>query len=266
MAMTSDVQWHQADLLDGTQVTSLLAGLRPTHLLHSAWYAVPGQYWTSLENFRWVEASLHLLRSFAAAGGQRVVGVGSCAEYDWRNGHCSEQITPLDPATTYGVCKHALQLLLAALAKQTGLSAAWARMFFLYGPHEAPERLVASVIRSLLQNEPAYCSQGEQIRDFLYVQDAADALVTLLDSDVQACINIGSGLPLSVRQIVQEIGKQLQLEKLIQLGARPASPNEPPLLLADVTRLRDELGWLPRHDLSSGIQQTINWWKIQLQE
>ena len=82
------VRWHQADLLDGAQVSALLAQVRPRHLLHSAWYAVPGKYWTAPENFRWVRASLHLLQTFAAHGGRRVVVVGSSAEYDWHYGYC----------------------------------------------------------------------------------------------------------------------------------------------------------------------------------
>src|SRR5882672_6035426 len=178
------VHWYRVDLLDRDQISALLAEVRPTHLLHCAWYAVPGKYWTATENFRWVEAGQHLLQAFAEQGGQRVVGVGSCAEYDWSDGHCSEFVTPLKPATLYGSCKHAFQILLAAYSRQTKLSAAWGRLFFLYGPHEPPERLVASAIRSILLEEPALCSHGQQIRDFLYVEDAANALVALLSSDI----------------------------------------------------------------------------------
>jgi nucleoside-diphosphate-sugar epimerase len=257
------VHWHKADLLDTEQVSALLADTRPTHLLHCAWYAVPGKYWTATENFRWVEAGQQLLKAFANQGGQRVVGVGSCAEYDWSDGHCSELTTPLKPATTYGECKHAFQLLLAAFSKQQKLSAAWGRLFFLYGAHEPWERLVASVIRSLLREEPARCSHGRQVRDFLYVQDAADALVALLDSDVLGPVNIASGVPVAVHEVVQEIANQLERPNLIRLGALPASENEPPVLLAGVVRLRDEVGWSPRYDLPRGLAETINWWKLQ---
>lgn len=257
------VHSYTADLLDGEQISALLAEVRPTHLLHCAWYAVPGKYWTATENLRWVEAGQYLLKAFAEQGGQRVVGVGSCAEYDWSEGHCSEFATPLKPATLYGACKHAFQILLAAFSRQTKLSAAWGRLFFLYGPHEPAERLVASAIRSILLEEPARCSPGEQIRDFLYVQDAADALVALLDSVIEGPVNIASGEPLSVAEVVREIGNQLERPNLVQLGALPASPNEPPLLLADVTRLRDEIGWRPQYDLASGLAETINWWQSQ---
>ena len=257
------VHWHQADLLDRGRISDLLAEVRPTHLLHCAWYAVPGKYWTARENFRWVGAGLHLLEAFADQGGQRVVGVGSCAEYEWCDGHCSEISTTLNPATTYGVCKHAFQLLLTAFGKHASLSAAWARLFFLYGPHEPADRLVASVIQSILQEQPALCTHGRQIRDFLYVQDAADALIALLDSDVLGTVNIASGEPVAVFEVVQEIADQLGRPSLLQLGALPASENEPPALVADVTRLRDEVCWSPQYALPRGLAETINWWKLQ---
>lgn len=260
------VRWHQVDLLDAAQVSALLARVEPTHLLHSAWYAVPGAYWAAPENFRWVEASLHLVQTFAATGGQRVVVTGSCAEYDWRYGYCSEEVTPLRPSTVYGVCKHALQLMLDALGKQTNVSAAWGRLFFLYGRHEYAERLVASVIRSILQEQVARCSHGRQIRDFLYVQDAAAALVALLDSEVTGAVNIASGTPVTLRQVVEEIAVQLGRPDLIELGALPAPEHEPRLLLADVARLRDEVNWSPHYELASGLAETINWWKVQLQK
>lgn len=265
-AITAGVVWHQADLLDRTHVSSLLEQLRPTHLLHCAWYAVPGKYWNAAENFRWVEASLHLLQTFAEAGGQRAVGVGTCAEYDWSDGQCFEQVTPLNPSTTYGVCKHAFQLMLDAIGKQTGLSTAWGRLFFLYGPHEYRERLVASIITSILRGEAALCSHGEQVRDFLFVEDAADALAALLESEVSGAVNIASGRPVRLRELVDEIAAQLARPDLIQFGVRPAPQSEPPLLLADVARLRDEVGWSPQHDLAGGIAETINWWKLQQQQ
>ena len=108
------VCWHQADLLDERQCAALVAHVRPMHLLHIAWYAVPGKYWNSAENLRWVQASLGLMQAFAAAGGRRLVMAGTCAEYDWSHGRCTESDTPLAPTTLYGTCKHALQIMLAA--------------------------------------------------------------------------------------------------------------------------------------------------------
>ncbi len=257
----SNIHWHQTNLLDFPQTAALIAEVQPGYLLHFAWYTVPGEYWSSAENLRWVQASLDLLEEFTRHGGQRVVIAGTCAEYDWRYGYCSEAVTPLAPATLYGICKHSLQLMVDAFSKQTGLSAAWGRIFFLFGPHEHPDRLVAYVIRSLLRGEPARCSHGRQIRDFLYVQDVADAFVALLESGVSGPVNIASGRPMALRELVYEIAAKFNRDDLIQLGAASTSPDDPPLLVADVQRLYDEVGWTPRYDLDTGLEKTLEWWK-----
>jgi len=258
--------WRHADLLDLTAIRPLMQDVRPTHLLHFAWNAVPGQYWTTLDNFAWVQASLELLRHFQAVGGQRVVMAGTCAEYDWAYGYCSEGVTPTAPTTTYGTCKLALQRMLDAYATQADLSSAWGRIFFLHGPHEHPSRLVSSVIRSLLQGESARCSMGTQIRDFLHVQDVADAFVALLESDVVGPINIGSGQPIALKEVIYKIAQRIGRPELVRLGAIPTSPTDPRLLCADVHRLSHEVGWMPAYDLDRGLDDTIRWWRGQLPE
>lgn len=259
------LHWHPVDLLESGQIAPLMARVQPTYLLHFAWcHTVPGQFWTNIDNFRWVQASLTLLQEFAAHNGQRAVLAGTCAEYDWNYGYCSEPHTPLRPATLYGTCKHSLQLLSHSFAQSAEISVAWGRLFFLYGPQEYSGRLVASVIRSLLQGEAARCSHGEQLRDFLHVQDAATAFVALLESAVSGPVNIGSGQPVALKDVVQKIGDILQRRDLIQLGALPTSPQEPRLLLADNERLRNEVGWSPQYTLERGLETTIDWWKAEL--
>lgn len=260
------IQWHRANLLDVNQVSGLLHNLRPTHLMHFAWYATPGRYWTAVENLSWLQASLALAQAFAQNGGQRLVGAGTCAEYDWRFGYCSEAMTPLMPATLYGICKNALQNVLDVFAKQAGLSAAWGRIFFVYGPYERPQRLVPSVINSLIKGEVARCSHGQQFRDFLHVADVAEAFVTLLESDVNGPVNIASGHPIALKDMISEIAARLGRPDLIHWGVVPTAPDEPPLLMADTRRLMGEVGWGPQHDLDNGLTQTIEWWQARFKE
>jgi nucleoside-diphosphate-sugar epimerase len=255
------VRWHQVDLLDTKQLNELLTTICPTHLLHFAWYAKPGEYWNSLENIRWVEGSLHLLRAFHRNGGKRVVMAGTCAEYDWGAGCCAEDVTPLVPSTLYGTCKNALQHLLKDFSRVTGLSSAWGRIFFLYGPYENPNRLVSSVILNLLQNKTALCSHGNQIRDFLYVEDVASAFVALLESDVMGPVNIASGRPVTLREVVLTAADYLGARERVQFGAIPAPENDPPLIVGDSHRLADEVGWHPEYNLATGIAQTVRYWR-----
>ena len=256
-----DVHWHQVDLFDSEQIVDLISNVKPSHLLHLAWYTVPGKYLNSLENIRWVQISLTLLQAFANNGGERVVMAGTCAEYDWKYGFCTEGITPIASETTYGKCKHSLQIMLEAFCKEAGISSAWGRIFFIYGPHENPNRLVPFVICSLLKAQPARCSQGKQIRDYLYIQDVADALIALLKSEIQGAINIGSGNPVSLKEIVYKIADKLNRKDLVRLGAVPASANESRFVVANVGRLFDEVGWRPKHTLDTGLESAIEWWK-----
>lgn len=257
----SGIKWHRVDLLNGNEAEKLTGDIEATHLLHFAWYAEPKKYWNSDENFKWVEASKRLLKGFYSNGGRRVVMAGTCAEYDWKYGHCSENTTPLLPATIYGKCKHSLQTTLANFSDETGLSSGWGRIFFLYGPNEHPARLVSSVIISLLQGKPAFCSYGDQVRDFLHVEDAASAFVALLESDVCGAVNIASGRPITLKEVICKIGEKLKQPELIRLGDIPSSKDEPPLLVGDVKRLKEEVGWNPKYDIDSGLDQTIKWWK-----
>jgi nucleoside-diphosphate-sugar epimerase len=258
-----DIHWHQADLRNLPGLSNLIETIRPTHLLHFAWNTEPGKYWTTPENLTWVQSSIEILKCFTQSGGQRVVIAGTCAEYDWRYGFCVEGQTPLFPATLYGVSKHALQVLAQAYANQCSLSLAWGRIFFVYGPHEHPKRLVPSIVRGMLRQESVPCSHGRQIRDFLHVQDVADAFVSLLDSNVMGPVNIASGAPVSILEIASKIANSFQTDHLLRIGSLPAVANEPPLLVADIHRLREEVKWQPGFDLNTGLTQTIEWWRVQ---
>ena len=254
--------WHQVDLMEPDQIYQLLSKIKPTHLLHLAWHLPTGSQVNSFKNYDWVKVGIELVQAFAQFGGKRIVVAGSCAEYDWRYAFCSEKLTPLNPGNPYGVCKNALHLILDSFCRQRKIGFAWGRIFFTYGPRENPKRLVASVIRSLLKGTSAKCTHGHQMRDFLYVKDVADALVSLLASNVQGPVNVASGHPISLKEIIFAIRDLMKVEHdLIELGAIPAALNEPPLLVGDNTRLRKEVMWQPQFNLDRGLTDTIEWWK-----
>jgi len=255
------VEWHHTDLHNAEHILRLTAAVRPEYLLHLAWDVTHGSYWQSLENLRWVKASLSLLQAFIDAGGQRAVMAGSCAEYDWNYRYCTEEITPLRPATLYGVCKNALHSMVAAAGREAEISTAWGRLFSIYGPGERRGRLVPTVITSLLNEEEALCTHGEQIRDYLYVKDAAQALVALLSSSVEGPVNIASGRPVVLKELIAQAAELAGRPDLVRLGALEVKEDDPPLLLASTRRLKEEVGWQPQYSLKQGLQETIAWWK-----
>jgi nucleoside-diphosphate-sugar epimerase len=254
--------WHEIDLLAEHELRSgaVLAEIEPEVLVHLAWYAEHGVYWHSPENVRWVEASLALLRAFAAAGGRRAVIAGTCAEYEWSREVYAED-APLHPATLYGAAKHGLDLVAGAFAQQAGITLAWARLFFLYGPHEHPGRFVPSLVTALLRGDPAPMSAGLQRRDFLHVADAGAALAALAGSELAGPVNVASGEAVELRELAGRIGGLTERSELLQIGALPTREGEPAELRADTRRLREELGWRPSLTLEHGLEGTIAWWR-----
>ncbi len=243
-----EIHVDRVNLLDPEDGERLIERIRPTHLIHLAWFVEPSTYWTSPANARWADASAQLFRAFARHGGQRLVGVGTSAEYDWSgNGVLVEGTTPLAPATLYGASKKRLSEEAATL----GISQAWARLFLVYGPGEPVTRFVPKAIHASLTGGTVPCVEPAA-RDFIYAEDAAAALLALAASDVQGPVNIGSGEPTALRDVAQRIGANVDLIHVA---------SEPPLVVADTKRLRDEVGFAPRFSLAQGLDASIAWWR-----
>jgi nucleoside-diphosphate-sugar epimerase len=257
------VIWHDTDLLDATATNKLVLKVAATHLMHLAWITEPGLYWESSKNDDWLSASFGLLESFAESGGLRALLAGTCAEYDWTDGHCVEDETPLRAKSLYAESKLAFRDAAFAVAKSTDLSVAWARVFFSFGPHERPERLVPAVIRALLAGERARCSDGSLVRDFMYVEDVASAMVAVMDSNFTGDINIASGEPITLAEIVSRIAVRLDAADRVDFGHYPRRADDPQVITADNSRLSHAIGWRPGYDLGSAIDKTIAWWKNQ---
>jgi nucleoside-diphosphate-sugar epimerase len=258
------VSWHCCDLLDPVACAKVVATIAPTHLLHLAWIATPGQFWSNAANLHWLANGVALIDEFYRRGGKRAVGVGTCAEYAWNVADSNEDSSALKPDTIYGRCKLALGIAFEAAAEVHAGSAAWARLFFPYGPGEPAERLIPAVIRGLLRNEPVDCTHGGQVRDFIFVDDVATALTALLDSPARGAFNVGSGIAMTLREVVAIITAQLGRPELVRFGARQPPAGDPARVVADIGKLKRETGWRPSIGVTTGIERTIASWRERL--
>ena len=258
------VTWHEADLLDGAARAQLLGDVQPSHLLHVAWHLESGKGTASPLNVDWIAASLLLARAFQAGGGGRFVGVGSCFEYEHGASPVLGETSPLRASTIYGQAKAACSEGMDALARATGLSTAWARLFYLYGPHEDRGRLVGDIASAVLEGREVATQDGLARRDYMFIEDAGAALAALVDSDVAGAVNVATGSAPTVRSLVEAVGRAAGDPGLIKFGARQTPPNDPPEIRADVSRLRDEVGWSALTPADDGIRRTVNWWRTQV--
>jgi nucleoside-diphosphate-sugar epimerase len=250
-------RWHRVDLMNADQTKAVIAAVQPEVLVHLAWYTDPRDYRSSLDNLRWIEASIRLIRLFAAHGGERLIGAGSCAEYDSGHGFCSESTTPTDPDSLYGASKNAVNQIAASASDELGIDVGWARIFFPYGHGEPSSKLVSYVAGRLLRGLPAECTTGDQFRDYIHVSDVARFFVEMVDSDAKGTFNVGSGVPVTVAEIALTVGRILAAPGMVRLGARETPPGDTPMLVADMRKARAELGWTPLLGLEDGLRRTI---------
>ncbi len=256
------VTWHRADLLREADRGRVIDAVRPSHLLHFAWIAEHGRYWEAPENEAWLASSVDLVAKLEARGCHRVVAAGTCAEYDWADAalatsNCREETTPCRPHTLYGRSKLRFA---DELARRSTLSHAWGRLFLLYGPAEDPRRLVPSIARAILAGQEARIGPGTQVRDFLDVRDAGAAFVALLDSALEGPVNIGTGVGAPLADVARTVADLLGRPELLQVGALPPRPDDPPRLVPDIERL-NETGFRPARSLREGLADAIGWWR-----
>ncbi|MCP3391513.1 NAD-dependent epimerase/dehydratase [Bradyrhizobium sp. CCGB12] len=251
----ADVTWHAADLLTEAGRVQALSALRPTHLVHLAWEARPGRYREDPVNRLWAQASIELLARARACGTSRILGIGSCLEYGPQTGLCDERTSQCRPTTLYGQAK------LSAAEAYIAAGAAWGRVFFPFGPHEPEARLIPSLIRHLRAGQSFDCSHGGQLRDFVYVEDLAQMIVAVLDSDLTGAVNLGSGEPRSLRSVIEHVADRLEARHLIRFGAIAATGvDAEPIIAADVRRLRSVTVDVPVIGFEQGAARDLAWW------
>jgi nucleoside-diphosphate-sugar epimerase len=248
--LTQGARIHAVDLFDDKSVDALLSSVRPSHLLHLAWDTTHGLFWQSPSNLDWLAASMRLSRAFISAGGRRIVGAGTCAEYDWtdsalQTGDCIEGETSLRPHLLYGVAKKSCFETLQSFAQSVDVEFAWARVFLLYDPQENSKRLVSSLFEAIGAGRRAACTDGVQIRDFMPASEVGRAFAAILTSDVLGAVNIGSGAPQSIAAMAMSIGRLLGRPELVGLGDLPSRSDDPPRLVPDDRRLFEEVGFRP---------------------
>lgn len=250
--------WHECSLLDKKSVVDLFAELRPEVLIQLAWCADHSTYWNDPANLDWLCANLNIARVFACNGGRRAVFTGTSAEYDWAvQAPLKEFDTPLKPQMLYGSCKLAAYWALQGFFEQEGMSWAWARLFNPFGPYEDRRRLIPKVCLKMLTGERLDLDAALSQRDFMHVDDVGSALAALAMSDVQGPVNVASGLPTSVRHVVTTLARLMQKESSVSFSGAGGVVDS---VIADVSRLRTEVGWSPQRSFDERLRSTCDWW------
>jgi dolichol-phosphate mannosyltransferase len=204
-------------------------------------------------------APASLARALAAAGCRRLVTAGSSSEYGPVAGPMAEP-GPCAPDDAYGVAKLAGGQLARLVGRELGLETVHLRLFSVYGPREDPRRLVMSVVRALLAGRTVPLTPGRQVRDFVYVDDAAEALLAAaFQAGVEGLtVNVGSGIETTVRDLCLHLADATGGHHLLRFGALPYRDPERFEWRAATALAERSLGWTARTELQSGLRRTID--------
>lgn len=256
----TDINWHQCDILDPIQVSKIMDSINPDYLIHSAWYVEHKLFWSSEKNIDYIPATINLYKKFSFNGGKKAIFLGTCAEYAPNYSHCDEETTPLLPTTLYGIAKKQTFELLTQLNKDCPRYApfSWVRIFNLFGPDENPERLVPYILNSYLQNNPPVLNNPFAIRDHLFVDNLAKAILFLINSDIVGAINVGQNNQYSIAEIAELIHRRHFPELPPPIHATTIKTNNDSLIpkLEKLKNLNINFDFT----FEEGLDKALKWW------
>jgi nucleoside-diphosphate-sugar epimerase len=199
-------------------------------LIHCAWYTEPGKFLQSSVNLDCLRGTLELAQGASRAKVRRFVGIGTCFEYDVSFGELSVE-TPLRPFTTYAGAKAAVYLALSQWFPTQLIDFTWCRLFYLFGEGEDGRRLVPYLRMQLSVGNVAELSSGNQIRDFMDVKEAGRIIVNVALSNHLGAVNVCSGVPVTIRQLAENIADEYDRRDLLRFGARHDNGMDPPKIV-----------------------------------
>ena len=207
---------------------------------------------------------VNVIRSIDLKEIKKFVQIGSSDEYGNTKSPQNED-SKEEPISTYSLAKLSCTNFLKMLYKTEGLPVVTLRLFLVYGERQKTDRFLPFVIKSCLKNEKFPTSRGEQIRDFCYVSDIIDGiLISLTEQNCNGkVINLASGVPISIREVVEKIVKNVGYGKP-QFGEIKYRPQENMKLYADIEKAKKLLHWEPKVKLETGLIKTIMYYRKNL--
>lgn len=225
---------------------------------HMAWVGTIGAARNDmyLQNLN-VKYALDAVRLAKRLGCRRFIGIGSQAEYGVQNKILTPN-TPTFPLTGYGIGKLTAGLMTRQLSKQLKLEHVWVRVLSVYGPCDWKNSLIMSTIRKLGNHETPSLTKGEQVWDYLYSGDAAEALRLVAEKGISEKIYVlGSGSAMPLFEYINTIKELIDPNAYLAYGDIPYSKDQIMYLRADISELTKDTGWVSNTVFRDGIKEIL---------
>ena len=227
--------------------------------IHLAWNGTRGDDRMDIQKQQNnVRDSMYAVQSMLDAGCKRVIIAGSQAEYGPHDGIITEA-SECHPNTEYGKAKLEFFYHASALCQSYGAALKEPRFFSLYGPNDFPGTMIISILSDMLQDRPCLLTEGMQMWDFLYIEDAVRALGVLCSEPcADGVYNFGSGDVRHLRNYIEEMAEVTGTKSELLFGSVPYPSTGMVSLWPDISKLQSELKWGPATSFSEGIRTVLN--------
>ena len=248
----------QNSLLE-TALVAELQKFEPTIFVNFAWKGVSASA-RSEDQYRYnINMTLESIELASILGCKNWIGMGSQAEYGLKNIRVAESDT-CNPISHYGKAKLSLSIAALGMCESLKIEGAWLRIFSLYGQNDHPTALIPMLISKMRKNEPINLTECSQTWDYLYVQDAVEAIHELLLHFKSGIYNLASGEEIILKEVVESVRKSTNSKSEIRYGAIPLHESSVRFLSADISKITKQTNWKPRFSLEDGIKRTILWY------
>lgn len=262
--IAKELNIHKGNITDFISLKQALQKAKPDYIIHLAVY---GAYHFQNDLGKITQTNIigtkNLLEASIDIPYKCFINTGSSSEYGYKNTPMKETDF-CDPVSYYAATKLAAAHLCKIFAQINNKPIVTFRLFSVYGPYEAPARLVPAVMKALIKKETIKLSPGKQRRDFIYVQDVCDAyLQTLkLGSKLKGeILNIGTVRENTNDEVVSTLFKITKQKTIIDKGSYPKRPWEALHWRANMTHTKKLLAWKPSYTLDKGLLSTYSWFE-----
>jgi nucleoside-diphosphate-sugar epimerase len=257
------VQFHSGALQDRDRVKSIVHSIKPDWIFHLAAY---GAYSTQRDFEQMVQTNVlgcaSLLDACTSAGFDAFVNCGSSSEYGLKD-HGPDEDEPLEPNSHYAISKAAATHYCNLAARTHGCRVFTLRLYSIFGPYEEPSRLVPTLLVHALNGKLPPLVSPWTARDYVYVDDACDAIVSVAASASLASgvYNVCSGVQTSLEKVVSLTKSMLNLSSEPEWGTMTQRSWDSDIWVGAPAKLRDEAGWQFVTNLDDGLLRTLEWFK-----
>lgn len=233
-------------------------GLSADVLIHFGWAFTDklgrNDVLKQLQNVQYTIDAIHLAKRL---GCKKFIGAGSQAEYGTPN-IILKTDTPINPLIPYGIAKYAAGKLSSIECKREGLAYNWVRILSVYGINDSKATLISQLIHNAKNNIPMSLSACEQTWDYLFEDDAGTAFVAVAEKGIDGKIyNLGGGIGRPLKEYVRETISVINPCYKPDYDKIPYSSTQPMYLVADITELSIDTGWIPKVGFRQGITEII---------